>query len=86
MARSDGKFSVTVVAEGGVVYEGKIEALFVPSTKEVMVVLAHHTPMIAKLGEGEIVVKDGSNKTVVASITTGLIYVSENEATVLLEL
>ena len=86
MARSDGQFEVVIIAETGVVHEGKCEALFVPSVKEQMVILAHHTPMIAKLGAGEIVVKTGRNKQAVANIKTGLLYVGDNEATVLLDL
>ena len=86
MARDDGSFAITIIAEKGVVHDGRCEALFVPSTRESMVVLAHHTPMIAKLGSGEVVVKTGRGRQVIATISTGLLYVGNNEATVLLDL
>ncbi len=86
MARTDGYFGVTVVAESGVVHEGTCEALFVPGVKEQLVILAFHTPMIAKLAKGDIVVKSGRSKQKIASIDVGLLYVGDNEATVLLDL
>jgi len=86
MARSDGKFALKILAESGVVFDGRCEALFVPSVKEPMLVLPHHTPMIAKLGKGEVTIKVGKSREVLATISSGLIYVGDNEATVLLDL
>lgn len=87
MARSDGTFALTILSETGVVYDDRCEALFVPSvTKGQMVVLAHHTPMIAKLGAGSISVKNGRSNQVIANVSSGLLHVGDNEATVLLDL
>lgn len=86
MGKVDGTFKLTVLSETKVVFDDRCEALFVPSVKESMVILAHHTPMIAKLGAGEVVVKQGRSRSIIANIDSGLIYVGDNEATVLLDL
>lgn len=57
MAGNDQKFTVSVLNESGVLFYGKCDVLFVPTKRDVLAVLAHHTPMIAKLGQGQVVVK-----------------------------
>jgi len=86
MAQGNGSFTVSVFNEHGVVYYGKCTVLFVPYEKETIAVLAHHTPMIMKLSKGKVMIKDGHEKHQLTDISSGLIYVGDNEATVLVNL
>ncbi len=67
-------------------FEGSCDALVVPSQHGEIAVLAEHTPMIAALTRGEVVVRTGRARQVVATIHTGVIHVAENSATVLVDL
>jgi len=75
-----------IVREAGTIHYGKCQALFVPSLDGEIVVLPYHTPMIAKLGKGEVSIRDGRIKNIITNIETGLIYVGDNEVTVLVDL
>jgi len=86
MAQNNRSFTISVLNEHGVVYYGKCTTLFVPYKKEIIAVLAHHTPMIMKLSKGKVIIKDGREKRHLADIDSGLIYVGDNEATVLVNL
>jgi len=86
MAQSDRSFTVSVLGEKGITYYGECTALFVPSEKDIVVVLAYHTPMIMKLGKGNVSIRNGKTKQQLAEIKSGLIYVGNNEVTVLINL
>ena len=86
MAKENGKFTISVLNESGVVYYGDCSVLFVPALHDTIAILAHHTPMIAKLGPGEVSIKIGREKQDIATIKSGLLYVGNNEATVLVNL
>ena len=86
MARESQAFTVSILGESGVLYYGECTALLVPTEKDVLAILAHHTPMIAKLGKGKVVLKNGHDSSDVTVITSGLLYVGDNEATVLVNL
>lgn len=86
MAQSDGIFPVNILNETGTVYKGLCSALFVPAEKDNVVVLAYHTPMIMKLGKGIVSIRVGKEKCQLIHVTSGLVYVGDNEATVLVDL
>jgi len=86
MAKDSRYFTISVLRESGVVYYGDCTALFVPSEKETVVILAQHTPMIMKLGVGVVSIRGGSESQELANIKSGLLYVGDNEATVLIDL
>jgi F0F1-type ATP synthase epsilon subunit len=86
MAQSSGLFKVNILSETGSVYSGTCSALFVPAEKDTVVVLAYHTPMIMKLGKGNVSIKIGREKRQLIDVNSGLIYVGDNEATVLANL
>jgi F0F1-type ATP synthase epsilon subunit len=86
MAAKSGKFTISVLRETGVIYYGDCEALIVPGKKETIAILAHHTPMIMKLEPGKIDMILDHSRTTLAEVKTGLIYVAEDEVTVLVNL
>jgi len=72
--------------EAGSIFSGEGSALFAPSKKDIIVVLAYHTPMIMMLGKGKISVKIGREKRHITTVEGGLLYVCDNEATILVNL
>lgn len=86
MARDQGTFTVSVLSETGVVFYGECNVLFVPSAHDTIAILAQHTPMIAMLGAGPVSIKTGRDTQMLATIKGGLVYVGENEASVLVNL
>jgi F0F1-type ATP synthase epsilon subunit len=68
------------------VYYGECNTLFVPSENDMIAILAYHTPMIMKLGKGDVAIKTGREKRTLTVITGGLLYVGNNEVTVLVNL
>lgn len=86
MAQDNSTFTVSVLGEDGIIYYGDCQALFAPSEKEMIVVLAYHTPMIMKLGAGTVSIRNGRKKETLATVTGGLLYVGNNEVSVLVNL
>jgi F0F1-type ATP synthase epsilon subunit len=86
MAAKSGKFTISIIGETGVVYYGDCEALIVPGKKETIAILAHHTPMIMKLEPGKIDMVLDRSRSTLTEVKTGLIYVAEDEVTVLINL
>lgn len=86
MAAEKRTFTISVLKEGEVVYYGECSALSLPSMKDVITILPYHTPLIMKLGKGPIVMRLNNQKQVLTEVKSGLLYVGENEVTVLVDL
>jgi F0F1-type ATP synthase epsilon subunit len=54
--------------------------------KDSITILPNHTPLIAKLGKGPVTIGIGRNKQNLIDIKSGLLYVGDNEASVLVNL
>ncbi len=68
-----------------VYFEGEAYSLTVPGTEGVLTVLGHHEPLVTTLKAGDIVIKEAPNtKGQVFSITSGILEVHAQGATVLL--
>jgi F0F1-type ATP synthase epsilon subunit len=78
------KFTLTIINQDGIVYYGSPDVLFVPSERDIVAIMAYHTPMIMKLGAGDVIVRDGHEHKKMATIKAGIIYVGENTVTVLI--
>ena len=86
MAQSDGPFTISVLSESGVVYYGDCEVLTVPSKKDFITILPNHAPMIAILGKGPVTIGTGRNRQKLVELKSGLLYVGDNEVSVLVNL
>lgn len=84
MAKEKRSFTLTVLSEHETLYYGECTALTVATNTDVITVLPHHTPIIAKLGKGPVIVYNGRAKQLETEIKGGLIYVGEGESTVLI--
>jgi len=86
MATKRNALKVSVLNEKGSLFYGDCTSVTVPSERDILTILPFHTPMIAKLGAGKVIIRAGRDKREVATIERGLIYVGENEVTVLVGL
>ena len=76
-------FSVIISRVDGTLFLGQAESLTVPAVLGEMMVLPHHEPLIALLGNGTITVRKSETDLEKFEITSGLIEISNNSATVL---
>jgi F0F1-type ATP synthase, epsilon subunit (mitochondrial delta subunit) len=80
------EFTLTVTNEKGVLYYGPCELLFVPSDRGDIAIMQHHTPMIMKMAPGSVRMKDASGEREIVTVKTGIVYVAEDSASVLVDL
>lgn len=85
MASKD-QFTLTVTNEKGVLYYGDCTILFLPTTRGEIAVMRHHTPMIAMLAPGTVRMDTGQGKRDVVELQTGVVYVAEDEVSILVDL
>ena len=78
------QFTLKVVNQESVVFYGDCSVLFVPSETDIVAVMAYHEPMIMKLGPGHVSMRDGHDTRQLADIKSGVMYVGENEVSVLI--
>jgi F0F1-type ATP synthase epsilon subunit len=83
VASGKSKFTLSVISQTEIVYYGNCDVLFVPSGRDIVAIMAYHTPMIMKLGKGKVVMRDSSPNRELVSIESGLLYVGDNEVSVL---
>lgn len=78
-------FHLTIAKVGENLFDGEAVSVTVPGTEGVLTVLAHHEAFVTPLKAGEIRVEteDGSGQTF-ALAETGILEVSNNQATVIL--
>ncbi|MFZ2544366.1 MAG: F0F1 ATP synthase subunit epsilon [Candidatus Saccharimonadales bacterium] len=85
MAEKD-EFKLTVTNEKGVLYYGSCDILFLPTSRGEIAIMKHHTPMIMKLSAGDVRMKTSSRTETIVSLTTGVVYVAQDEVSVLVDL
>lgn len=86
MAQTKRNLTVSVISEKETLFYGDCTAITVPTMTDTITVLPFHSPLIAKLGKGQVILHEGHSKQVISELESGLIYVGENEATVLINL
>jgi F0F1-type ATP synthase epsilon subunit len=86
MAEGDREFNLSVMNEKGVIYYGTAQVLFVPGEHDTVAIMAEHTPMIMKLGLGKVTIRTKSGNQELTTIKSGIVYVAEDQVTVLADL
>lgn len=76
-------FTLNVINQEGIVYYGDCSVLFVPGEHDIVAVMPYHEPMIMKLFKGIISMREGHHNTQITEINDGVMYVGENEVSVL---
>jgi F-type H+-transporting ATPase subunit epsilon len=80
----DRKLKVSVISPTAVGFVGEGESVIIPAYDGLMGVLYGHAPLMTLLGEGEVVVRDGSEEHRIG-VAGGFLQVVENEVSVLAE-
>ena len=76
-------YELAILAPDRSVFEGKVSSLVAPGSEGYFGVLAHHAPMVAGLGAGEIsLVMEGAERRVFA-VSGGMLEVTWGRVTVL---
>ena len=84
MGKEQEGFQAKVISEDEVIFFGRCNVLFVPSKQGKVAILPYHTPMVMMLTAGSVEVKVDKQKQHIADIKQGLLYVAENEVSVLI--
>lgn len=77
------EFKLQIYSQEKMAFEGNVVSIIVPASTGKLGVLANHAPLVALLGEGELLVKsrDGQERTFLLS--GGFLEVRDNVATLL---
>ena len=78
------KLRVSVITPTAVGFVGEGESVIIPAYDGLMGVLYGHAPLMTLLGEGEVVVRDGSEEHRIG-VAGGFLQVVDNEVSVLAE-
>ena len=78
------KLRVSVISPTAVGFVGEGESVIIPAYDGLMGVLYGHAPLMTLLGEGEVVVRDGSEEHRIG-VAGGFLQVVDNEVSVLAE-
>ena len=78
------KLKVSVISPTSIGYVGEGESVIVPAYDGQMGILYGHAPMMTLLGEGEVVVRNGSEEHRTA-VSGGFLQIVNNEVSVLAE-
>jgi F-type H+-transporting ATPase subunit epsilon len=74
--------SLSIVSPQGVIFEGNVEQVSLPTVNGMITVLPHHAPLFTKLSEGEIeIVSGGKHASYVVS--GGFFEINNNKGSVL---
>ena len=78
------KLRVSVISPTAIGFVGEGESVIIPAYDGLMGVLYGHAPLMTLLGEGEVVVRDGSEEHRIG-VAGGFLQVVDNEVSVLAE-
>lgn len=84
MGDSDRRLRVSVISPAAVGFTGEGESVTIPAYDGLMGILVGHAPMMALLGTGDVVVKDGSSEHRIR-VSGGFMQVIDDEVSVLAE-
>ena len=78
-------FHLTIAKVGENLFDGEAISVTVPGVDGVLTVLAHHEAFVSPLKEGDIIVEiEGGPKQTFALADSGILEVSNNQATVII--
>jgi F-type H+-transporting ATPase subunit epsilon len=83
MAKEQVTLNVKILTEKGPIFQGTCNILFIPYNKEDIAILPQHTPIIALLSKGKIKIVDAEGTHPIVDTKSGILFVDNNNATVL---
>lgn len=86
MAKEKRTFTVRVLNENSTLYYGECNALTVPSIHDTISILPYHTPLIMMMGSGSVTIRLNGQRQTITEVKRGLVFVGDNEVSVLVNL
>lgn len=77
------RYRLTVISPDRAIYQGRVEGLVAPGVEGYFGVLAHHAPMVAELGVGELDVVTQQGQRTAFALAGGVLEVTRDGVTVL---
>lgn len=78
-------FTLEIIIPQGKVYSKKVEFLLVRTTEGDMGILANHSPFVAELMIGEILIREKKGSEIPYYISGGFLEISSNKVTILVD-
>ena len=78
----DSKVNLEIIAPTGIVYQGQVSAVSIPTYQGQITVLPHHTALFTKLSEGEVIINPSGNEDTIV-IAGGFAEVKNNSVHIL---
>lgn len=78
-------YPLRIVSTEATLFDGKVESLVAPGSLGYLGVLANHAPLLTSLKQGTLQIRDDQGKNHNFSIDSGILEVSNGEATILTE-
>ena len=78
----DSKVNLEIIAPTGIVYQGQVASVSIPTYQGQITVLPHHTALFTKLSEGEVVINPSGNSDTIV-IAGGFAEVKNNSVHIL---
>lgn len=78
-------YQLQIITQEKKVYDGRVTSIVVPAATGYLGVLAHHAPLVALLGTGELTIRPTAGQDAIVRISGGFLEVQNNLATLLVD-
>jgi F-type H+-transporting ATPase subunit epsilon len=78
-------FYAQVLTPDGSLYEGEVNAVWVPGSQGNFTMLYNHAPIVSTLGVGAVVITKADNSEIVYAVSGGFVEMNDNKMTLLAE-
>lgn len=78
-------YQLQIISQEKKVFDGRVTSMVVPAATGYLGVLAHHAPLVALLGSGNLTVRPTGAEEVSLRISGGFLEVRNNVATLLVD-
>jgi len=76
-------YSLQIVSQEEMTYQGEVESLVVPAALGYLGVLANHAPLLTSLTEGLLTIREAQGDNKIFKVRGGILEVSANEVVIL---
>lgn len=78
-------YQLQIITQEKKVFDGRVTSIIVPAATGYLGVLAHHAPLVALLGKGELTVRPATGEEIRVQVSGGFLEVQNNLATLLVD-
>lgn len=78
-------YQLQIITQEKKVFDGRVTSMVVPAATGYLGVLAHHAPLVALLGRGELTIRPTAGDELRVQVSGGFLEVRNNLATLLVD-